>query len=151
MRGGDSRDILGGLLLIGIGGYVAAHAALSYDLGTVLRMGPGMFPTTLGVLLAGLGVLILVPALFRAGPALPRVKLRATVAIVLGLAAFALTIRWLGIVPAIFAQTIIVSFADNRLGLAGALALAAGLSIAAVLIFPLALGLPIPILRWPGG
>jgi hypothetical protein len=52
----DYRDIVGGLLLVVLGLGFSWYAAEHYDLGSLRRMGPGMFPTVLGVALACLGL-----------------------------------------------------------------------------------------------
>ncbi len=63
----DTRDLIAGALIAMTGGLIAAQAGLSYDLGTLRRMGPGMFPFGLGLLMVGLGVVIAGTAFFRLG------------------------------------------------------------------------------------
>ncbi len=106
-------------------------------------MGPGMFPAALGVLLALIGVLVALPAFFRAGPAIPMPDFRAFFFVALALTMFAMTIRWLGLIPAIVLVTMTSVLADNKLGIIGSAILAIGLSIAGWLIFSVALGIPL--------
>jgi hypothetical protein len=51
------RDIVAGLLFVGIGAFALA-AARGYPVGTAMRMGPGYFPVVLGWLLILLGALV---------------------------------------------------------------------------------------------
>lgn len=53
----DHRDGAAGLafFVFGIG---FAVLALNYPLGTTMRMGPGYFPVVLGLILAGLGLVV---------------------------------------------------------------------------------------------
>jgi uncharacterized BrkB/YihY/UPF0761 family membrane protein len=145
----DYQDIIAGALMV-VGGVVAAlYAWSSYRLGTVSHMGPGMFPMGLSVLLAIIGAMVLVPALFRQGPALPKPDFRALVFVALALTAFSLTIRWLGLVPAIVLVTVLSVFADNKLGVVGTVVLATVLSITGWLIFKVGLGLSLETFRSP--
>lgn len=64
-----ARDLLAGLVVMALGGFVVWHG-LGYRLGTVSRMGPGFFPVMLGWLTVALGALLVASALV--GPALGR-------------------------------------------------------------------------------
>ena len=144
-----SQDIVAGLLMIAAGAAIALYALNSYNLGTLRRMGPGMFPFGVGVILAGLGVLILLPALLRGGERLPEFSLRKSAALLAGVAAFALSIRTLGMIPAIVLLTVISSLADSKLRPLGVVVLSAALCLLAWGVFRAGLGLNIPLWRWP--
>lgn len=148
MRTRDYCDIIGGAVLILVGLFCAIYAGRELPLGTVRHMGPGMFPMALGFLLAGLGALVFVPALFRSGH-LPRPDYRPMTAVLVSTLLFAISIRNLGLVPAIVLLTFAASLADNRLGLAGTAILSAALSLSAVLIFVVGLGMPLRPFVWP--
>ena len=147
MHSRDFRDILAGGLLIAIGLIAAINASMSYPLGSLRHMGPGMFPAMLGWLLAGLGMLVLLPALFRTGQ-LPRPEMRPLITVCAALVAFAMCIRTLGLAPAIIATVLVSVLADNKLGFFGALVLACVLSLTAVLVFVYALGMPLQVVNW---
>jgi uncharacterized membrane protein YidH (DUF202 family) len=51
------RDIVAGLLFVGIGAF-ALLVARGYPVGSAMRMGPGYFPVVLGWLLIALGALV---------------------------------------------------------------------------------------------
>lgn len=144
----DYRDILGGGAIVIIGLFVVIYSMRTLSLGTVVNMGPGLFPATVGFILAGLGIGILAPALFRSAPA-PKVDLRSFVAILASVLIFALMLRPFGLIPAIFALTFVASRADGKLSLLGTAALAASLSLGAVLIFQIGLGMQIQTISWP--
>jgi hypothetical protein len=144
----DYRDLLGGIMLIVLGVACAFYASHHYPLGSLTRMGPGMFPTALGWLLAGLGVLIALPAWFRAG-SMPRPEGKPLFFVLAGVIIFAVTVELIGVVPAIFLLTGASVLADNKLGLTGTLILASLLSGGAVLIFLVGLGIPIHPFVWP--
>jgi hypothetical protein len=144
----DYRDIVAGGLLIAGGLWVGIYASSAYSLGTVAHMGPGMFPAALGYILAGLGAAVALPALFRPGT-VPRPDYRQFFAVIAAVLLFALTADAAGMVPAICLMTFAAVLADNKLGVAGALILAAGLSLLGVLIFRLGLGIPLVPFRWP--
>lgn len=144
----DYRDILGGGALILAGAFIAFHSITTLNLGTISNMGPGMFPAALGFILAGLGAFIFGPALFREGSALT-IDVRSLAAILTSVLAFALMLRPFGLIPAIVALTLIASRSDSKLSLLGTAILAAGLSLSAVLIFQVGLGLQIATVAWP--
>jgi len=144
----DYRNIVSGLLLI-IGGLaIALYAGLSYPLGTLRQMGPGLFPTALGCLLAIFGAFLFVPALFRPGD-FPKVDGRSTVAVLAGVGVFAVLINPFGLIVAIVASTGVSSLADVRVTPKMVVVLSAVLSLLAYLIFKLTLGLPVAMFRWP--
>lgn len=148
MRGRDYGDIAAGTALISFGLFAAIYATSHYSIGSVGRMGPGMFPTGLGYLLVALGALIVVRALFRSGE-FPRPEWRPLLTILAGITAFSLIVGTFGMVPAIVALTVLAARADDKLSFLKTLALAAGLSLTAALIFNIALGVPGALFNWP--
>jgi hypothetical protein len=147
MRDRDWADVIGGALLIGVGLYFAIQAG-AYDLGTLRRMGPGFFPRALGMCLAVLGLLIAGLAVFRDGE-LPKPHLRPFAAILTAILAFALTVEWVGMVPATFLLVGVSAFAERDARALPTLALAVGLSAIAVVIFSRGLGIPLQPFRLP--
>ena len=145
----DYRDIISGLLLVLVGGAVGGHAWLNYPMGTLRHMGPGMFPTWLGLLLLGIGVLVLLPALIRAGPRLERPHIRPFLMVIGGGVAFAYVVTTFGMVPAVVVLTVLAILADDKLGLVGTLTLCIVLSLIAVAIFSYGLKVPLQPFRWP--
>lgn len=148
MASRDYRDIIGGSALIVVGGAAALIAAATMRFGTLTSMGPGMFPAALGGLLACFGVGIIVPALFRSGD-LPTIEWRPLIAVLAAMLSFALLVTPFGMVPAIVVMTLIASTADGKLKPLQLLILIIALSMAATLIFQIALGLQLHAFKWP--
>ena len=145
----DYRDMIGGSLLIVIGVWATMQAWFDYPLGSVSHMGPGMFPAGVGVLLALTGVLVFVPALFRAGPALAKPDYRAFFFVLLSLVLFALTVDTFGLIPATAVLTVAAVLADKKVGIIGTIVLTAVLSTIAILVFSVGLGIPLEPFKWP--
>jgi putative tricarboxylic transport membrane protein len=145
----DYRDIIGGCAVIALGLWTAVQAWLEYPLGTVTHMGSGMFPAGVGVLLAVTGALVVVPALFRAGPALPKPDFRSFFFVLLSLIVFAVAVNTVGLIPATLALIVVAVLADNKLGIVATLVLAAVMAAVAVLVFQIGLGIPLDPIKWP--
>jgi len=146
----DKRDFIGGMLLIAAGLAVAIYAYANYALGTVQRMGPGMFPFGAGMVMAAIGVLVLIPAFLRPSTeGSSRMPLKPFVLITLSVIAFALITPRFGLVPAIVVLVMCSSLADKRFNIVHAAALAVGMCVLSWLIFILGLNLPLTLFRWP--
>lgn len=148
MMSRDYRDFIGGATLTVFGVWVAWYAGEHYNLGTMRRMGEGMFPVALGVILAGFGLAIAIPALFRPGVRVYPNYFTA-LCVSAGVAGFAILVKPFGLIPAILAVVIISSIAELKfrpLSLAG---LCVALCLLAWLTFRVGLGLPLPMFKWP--
>jgi hypothetical protein len=139
------KDLLAGLAFIAFG-LAFAVAASRYQLGTAFRMGPGYFPVVLGGCLVLLGVLVALEG-FLGGDrsAIGPVPWRAIVLTLGPIMFFGFTVRGLGLVVSLFVTVLAVSFASRRTSVAAAFLIALGLTVACVVIFVEALGLPVPL------
>ncbi|WP_316979567.1 tripartite tricarboxylate transporter TctB family protein [Shumkonia mesophila] len=144
----DYRDMVAGATLCALGMFVALYCSANYSLGSLTRVGPGMLPTALGVLLAVMGVTIAALAVFRSGPRVS-VEGRPALAVMASVAAFAAGVDLAGLVPAIALLTLIASLGNSTLGATKAILLAAVLSLVGTLIFRVGLDLPVDVIRWP--
>lgn len=137
-------DILSGLFFVSLG---ALGVVLSFEekIGTATRMGPGYMPLVLSICLIVLGGIVLLRGVLAGEPAIQLGELRPPLMILLSVAAFALSVRSLGLAPAVFITVFISSFAQTkpRLAETGLLALAMALFCSAVFVW--ALGLTIPV------
>jgi hypothetical protein len=138
------KDLLAGLIFMGFG-LAFGYASLNYSIGTALRMGPGYFPLLLSGLMVLLGIVITVQSFFVGADETPlgRVPWLGLVLIIGALVFFGLTVRGLGLAPALFVTTFLSAYASERTGILEALALAAGLVAVSMVIFVWALGLPL--------
>jgi len=139
------RDLLAGGIFIALGVAFAA-GSLTYDIGTPVRMGPGYVPLVLGVVLAGLGVLVIVKG-FIAGEGEPigEVDWRAVILITAALLFFGVTVRGLGVIGALFGASLLAALARSRTSVREAIVIAVGLTALSVVIFIVALQLRLPL------
>jgi len=147
MRQRDLGDILGGLLMIVIGLFAVWYAQ-RYAFGSPRQMGPGFFPVVLGWVLAGLGVLILLPALRRAGEPV-KFELKPLIVIVSAVAIFGFTLRPLGLVLATMLTVALAAAADRNFSPLGRVVLPVVLAAMIWLVFRVGLGMNLPV--WPRG
>lgn len=143
----DYTEIAAGVLLLALGAFVVWESQ-SYPMGQMRNIGPGAFPTALGVILVIAGIGTVLGAIGRAGAA-PVFKLRAAAAVALSLLVFAVLIEPFGLVPATLALTLIVRFAEPRPNLLHVLVLGVGLSVLCAAVFVYGLNLPIAIAKLP--
>jgi len=143
----NSTFLVGGVLTLAVGGFVL-HESAGYARGTILRMGPGFFPTMLGVLLLVFGVLLLLGALRRNGEKIRRPEFRALICVLAGLGLFAVILPRFGMAPAIVALVLTAAAASPSTRPRTAIILAAALTVFAWVIFVVMLSLPLPMLAW---
>ncbi len=142
-------DMVGGLFLVLIGVTVSAIAITSYPLGSPTRMGPGMFPAGLGVVLSILGIILSCQSLRRPGdPA--DIRVFSPIFVLGGIVAFALIIKPFGLLPAIIIGTVVSCFAELKIKPLDTLFLCVGLCLLAPFVFRVCLGLPLALFNWPG-
>lgn len=142
----DYRDIVGGLLMMGIGLFVAFFAYENYDPGTLNRMGPGFFPIGLGSLLALFGFLIALPAFFRKGTAI-QFELRTLVLVTTSILIFAALMKTMGIIVATFLAVMTSSLADREISWKNRVLVALGVSTIVWVVFIYGLRMVLP--TWP--
>jgi hypothetical protein len=148
MSGRDYRDIVGGALLLALGAFATFYAIRTYSLGNISRLGPGAFPAGLGILIASTGLIILVPAFWRAGD-LPMPEFRPLIAVLAGVALFAVLIEHVGLVPSIFVLVFVSTLATGKIEPVGTTIIAIVLAIISVLIFKKGLGVAVPMFESP--
>lgn len=141
------RDIVAGMGLALFGLAAALYAGSNYTMGTVSRMGPGMMPVSLGLILAVFGLAIALPALSQRGTSV-LIQFRPLIFLSASVLAFALMIERFGLVPSVFATTIIATLAETRVKPLGALILACSMSALTWALFVAGLRLSIPAFDW---
>jgi len=146
MRVRSPRDFWAGLIFVAIGGGFVLLAQ-EYRLGDMHRMGPALFPTLVGALLAALGALIALRAFALDGPPVPRFAARPILVSLLAIVLFAIALQWVGLVAAVAVVVLIGANATRDARLLDVLALAAVMVVFSVAVFVWLLGLPLPL--WP--
>jgi hypothetical protein len=140
---GNRKDLGAGLLFMALG-LLFALGTLSLELGTAFRMGPGFFPLLLAALLILLGAGIVAVGLRAPAEAPgPRPAWQGMALLLAAPIAFGLTVRGLGLLPAIVLAALIAAFASRRMTPGLALVLTVGLTAFCVLVFSFGLGLPL--------
>jgi Tripartite tricarboxylate transporter TctB family len=140
------RDVLAGLTFVAFG-LAFAVGATSYPIGSLERMGPGLFPLVLGVLLVLLGAAIAIRR--PAEPDGERLTAPPWLGLALALGAivvFGVTVRGLGLLPSIFITAFLASLGSRRNSPPVALLLAVALTVSSYLIFVVGLQLNLPLL-----
>ena len=145
------RDLAASLMVILVGLFCAIEA-LSYDLGTASRMGPGFFPFAVSLFIVAVGLGIgLVDA--RAPEAehheVPATKpWRALIVLPVSILVFAAIVGRFGLAPATFLAVFVSTFAEKTLTLQRSLIIAISMTIVCVLIFRVLLGIQVRSFIW---
>ena len=141
----NPKDFWTGVIFV-VFGAAGVLLARDYPFGTSLKMGPGYFPTVLGALLASVGLLIIVRALFRAGTAVGAFAYRELVLVLLGTVLFGLLLRGAGLIVAVLLLVGVSAHASRKFHWGTTVALGVGMAAFCVLVFVKALGMPIAVL-----
>ncbi len=146
------RDFYAGGIMTLLGAAVTLDS-MTYSLGTLTHMGPGMFPLMLGATLTFVGVLILgtaiVTPLSNDENILPKDReWYAWGCILAGPIAFIILGEFFGLVPATFACVLIPALGDRTATLKGSIILAAGVTVVGTLLFTYVLKIPFPMFRF---
>lgn len=138
----DKTNVICGAFFI-LAGLLFGQQALSVELGSWLRIGPGGLPLALSGLLILLGAIILFSALRTASDeGFGVLPWRGMFFILVAPIIFGLTVRPLGFVVSVFITSLFASFASVKMKPLWAVALAAALTVFSVLVFSYGLGLP---------
>jgi hypothetical protein len=146
MRMRSPKDFWAGLIFIAIGGGFILLAQ-QYRLGDMHRMGPAMFPTLVGALLAALGLIIALRSFALDGAPVPRFEARPIGVSILAIVLFGIALQWLGLIAAVAVLVLVGAYAARDVRPLENLALAAVMIAFSVAVFVWLLGLPLPL--WP--
>ena len=145
----SQRDFLSGLMFLVVG-IVFAVGATNYSWGTSARPGAGYFPLILSVIMAILGAVVLFKALTietEGGDPVGDIAWRPLIVIVASIAAFGVTLPWLGMLAAVPVLIVMVSLAGDEFGWKGVIVNSLVLTAFAWFVFVWGLKLTIPL--WP--
>lgn len=146
------RDFYAGGLMTLLGAAVTLDSA-TYNIGSLMHMGPGMFPFMLGIVLTFIGILIsgtaMVTSLGEDEHILPKQKeWRGWGCILAGPLLFILFGEYLGMVAGTFTCVFVAALGDRQATLKSSFFLAAGVTFFGTLLFSYVLQLPFPLFRW---
>lgn len=153
----SQKDFVSGLLFTAFGTAFAVGAQ-NYGMGVAAKMGPGFFPSMLGIILAFIGAVVLIGALTKGAPGGDKVGALALKPLFFIIAAnllFGVMIGGLpsiglpamGLIVGIYVLVLVASFAGDTYKLKEVLILATVLAIGSYLAFIKLLKLTFPI--WP--
>ena len=150
------RDFYAGGLMILLGLGIALKGS-TYRLGTLMHMGPGFFPTSLGVLLVLIGIAIAAAGLAPSAAGEDQTILPehpqwwGWFCILMSPVLFVVFGRFFGMIPGTFACVFIAALGDRNATWLGTLILSSIVTVFGVGLFSYFLQVPMPILTWGGG
>lgn len=137
----NPKDLAAGAIFVAIGAFFALNAWFSLAIGRAFAMGPGYFPIVLGVVLIALGVAIALTGIGKPSRPFGDVSWRGITLVSASIVFFALTVRGLGMAPALGGATVLAALSARNAPLF-ALILSLCLTAFCVLVFVYALRLP---------
>lgn len=143
----SSQDFWTGTAFV-VFGLATAFFARAYPLGTTARMGPGYFPTMLGLILAGIGAFVLIRSFVSdSGGQIATLRVGLLLRLLLSVAAFGVMLPYFGLLVAAFVTVLLASWAGPEFNLGEGIVTAAVLSTGSWLVFVFALKQTMPV--WP--
>jgi len=144
----NQKDFWAGLMFIAFGIFFSGFGT-RYTFGSAARMGPGYFPTVLGVILIGLGAIVALTAL---SPKAEEHKVDRfswpTIFLILGsVVLFGALLNKLGLVICLAIVVIVSSYASHEFGWKATVINAVVLIVLCLVVFVYALKLQFPL--WP--
>ncbi len=143
------RELLAGAVLVALAALALASTA-GLDAGTLRALGPGMLPRATAAGVGAVGLALAALSLVRRGPPLGSWPLRGPFFVSLGVVAFALTIRSVGLAVAGPLVVVVSGAASADTRPKELVVFAVAMTALCIGLFRYALGLPIPVLVVPG-
>lgn len=138
------KDFWAGAIYVAVG-FAAIFFARDYGMGTATKMGPAYFPVVLGGLLALIGVGSVVRSFVRHGEPIGTIAIKGMLFVCGSTALFGVLLRGAGLVISLIVLVLVSACGSVKFRLGTTAALAAGLTIACVLVFIKGLGIPLPL------
>ena len=142
----NNRDFFAGLMYI-VTGAIAMWIARDYPFGSALRMGPGYFPTVLGGIMIVFGIYVAMLGVRNNEKIQGNWSLRALIVLPCTTALFGWLMEEAGFIVALVALIFCSAAAGREFKWGEITLLTIGLTIASVLGFIYALGLPYPLIK----
>jgi hypothetical protein len=140
------KDFWAGLMFLGIGAG-AISGARSYPFGNTLRMGPGYFPTMLGVILVLFGIYVMVRGLRSDEKIRSNWSIRALIVLPISMILFGVLMELAGFIPALAALIFVAVASGREFKFMEVLLLTIFLGVISVAMFIWGLGLPYPLIK----
>lgn len=139
-----SEDIFAGLIFLAISALFAITAVNTLEIGTPGLMGPGFFPLMVALMLGGLAIVIIAGA--RSAEPEPKrkpISWRAVFFVISSALAFALTVRNVGLMPALAISIALSVSASRKMTLLRGSLIVVGMTIFCIAIFSYGIGLTV--------
>lgn len=143
----NPEDFWAGVMFL-VFGILAVYISLDYPMGSAMRMGPGYFPTYLGVLLIVLGLIVSVLSLKTEGERIKPFAWKPMFWLSLSFVIFAWGIDHIGFVPALLGLIVCSTAAGQVFKVKEVLVLSVVLVAGMVGIFIYGIDLPYPLFWW---
>ncbi len=143
---GKNRDFWAGVMLIGTGA-AALFIARDYRFGSMLKMGPGFFPSVLSGVLIAFGVYIMAMGLRSKEKIRGRLALRPLIMLSLSLVLFGELMQYAGFIPAMIALVFVSAASIREFRFVEVLLVALVLTVTAAALFIWGLGMPYPLIK----
>jgi hypothetical protein len=144
MRLKNPQDFWSGVMFIAFG-VVAVIVSRDYPMGSAMRMGPGYFPTYIGVALIILGAIIAAVSFKSVGEAIGRFPWKAIVLLCAAFIGFALGMETVGFIPSLAILIVLSALAGREWRWKEIVAEVIVLTIGAWAIFIYGIELPFPL------
>lgn len=141
----NRRDAASGAIFVAIGAAFALGSR-SLEIGSAFRMGPGYFPLALSFILMVVGLVIIATSFTGREEPLTPVPWRGLVLVLAAPILFGLSVRKLGLLPAIVLTVLISVYASRRASPVLAIVLCSSLTLFCLGVFTYGLGLPLPLI-----
>ena len=142
-----TQDLAGGLVLLSVAA-VALWQGADLSAGSLRQIGPGFMPRVLASVTGLCGVVLCAYALVGRGAMMERWSVHGMVFVLAGIAAFAMTVRPLGLAIAGPLVVIISAFATSAVRWREIVLFGLALTAACVILFKVLLRLPVPLAPW---
>jgi hypothetical protein len=144
----NNADFWAGVMFV-IFGAAAVYMSREYPMGSAMRMGPGYFPTYLGILMMLFGLGIGAKGILKGSDEIGPWAFKPVIVLSLGVIAFGLLIEKVGFVPSLVALILITSLSGReKIRWLEVLIVTIVLVIGAVGVFIYGIGLPYQLFWW---
>ena len=143
----SQEDFWSGIMFIAFGG-LAIYIAQDYPFGTAARMGPGYFPTWIGICLIVLGAMIGVSGFRNVGEGIGKFAFKPMILLALAFVIFGWAIDHVGFVPALFIMIVLSAASGSDFRIKEVLMMSVVLIIGSWALFIKGLDLPFPLFWW---
>ena len=141
-----NKDFWAGVMFAGFG-LVAVLVAKNYPIGTTLRMGPGYFPSLMGVILIAFGLYVMIRGLRKAEMIKGHWSIRSLIILPISVVVFGVVMELLGFIPALIAGVFSSAISGREFKFFEVLVLATVLTLLSVALFIWGLGLPYQLIK----